>query len=124
MLVEAFKAGISLDADSDEHPGETILQHAAANGDEQLVGLLVRYGAALDRRNEKGETALGYACAYGHFGVVRLLVEAGAEVNAIESDPEVGLSWTALDSCRDKPEIGAYLRAHGAKTWEELKAER
>jgi ankyrin repeat protein len=124
MLEEAFKAGLSPDADPDEHPGQTLLQHAAANGDEKMVGLLVRFGAALERRNEQGETALGYACAYGHFGVVRLLVEAGADVNAVEADPEVGLSWTALDSCRDKPQIAACLRAHGAKTWEELKAER
>jgi ankyrin repeat protein len=124
MLEEAFKAGLSPDADPDQHLGQTLLHHAAANGGEELVALLIRYGAALERRNEKGETALGYACAYGHLGVVRLLVEAGAEVNAVECDPEVGLSWTALDSCGDKPEIAAYLRAHGAKTWEELKAGR
>jgi hypothetical protein len=123
LLEVAFAAGLHPDADPEEHPGETLLQHAAANGDDQVVSLLIRYGAALERRNEKGETALGYACAWGHLGVVRLLVEAGADVNAVEFDPEVGIQWTALDSCRDKLEIAAYLRAHGAKTGEELKDE-
>ena len=123
LLEEAFKAGLSPDADPDEHPGETLLQHAAANGDEEMVRVLLMYGAALERRNDRGETALGYACAYGHSGVVRLLAEAGADVNAIELGPEDGLAWTALDSCRGKPEIAAYLRSHGAKTWEELRGE-
>jgi ankyrin repeat protein len=121
MLEAAFAAGLSPDAGSEPVPGQTFLQNVAADGDERCVALALRYGAKVDRRNNRGETALGYACSWDQFGVVKLLVDAGADVNAIEHDPEDDFRSTALDGCREKPEIFAYLRAHGAKHYSELK---
>ena len=119
-IESAFKAGLSPDPHR-EPPGQTFLQHAAANGNAEWLRLALRYGANPKRRSSSGETALGYACSWNQLVAVRLLIEAGADVNAIEDDPDTGYRCTALDCAKD-PEIIAYLRAHGAKRLDELEA--
>lgn len=123
MLETAFTAGLSPDAGQGDEETQTFLQAAAADGDRHMVDLALRFGAQVDKRNHRGETALGYACSWGHFPVVKLLVEAGAEINALETDPEDGISTTALDACTSASstaEIGEYLRSLGAKKAHEL----
>ena len=58
--------------------GKTVLILAAAQGHEDMVGLLARHRAALDRSDKFGNTALYYAAAGNHSGVVEILIEAGA----------------------------------------------
>lgn len=58
--------------------GRTALILAAAKGYEDMVELLVRHRAALDRSDKFGNTALFYAAAGDHSGVVEILIEAGA----------------------------------------------
>jgi hypothetical protein len=113
----AFQAGLSPDCGPKE-PHETFLQHAAANDDEELVRLALRYGADIERRNNEWETALGYAAAWASHAVVQMLVEAGADVNVVEGTKQDQYS-TALDSAHKRPETAGYLRQHGAKKWSE-----
>ncbi|GAB1603336.1 ankyrin repeat and SAM domain-containing protein 6-like [Argonauta hians] len=68
------------DADDDEI---TALQMAAANGQEQVVRLLLMRGAALDKPNMAGWTPLMQACRHGHTNVVALLLQNKADYNAL-----------------------------------------
>lgn len=120
LLLAAFEAGLSPDADDDPFPAQTFLQAVAADGDGKAVALCIRFGAQLERRNHSGETALGYACSWGHLSVVKLLVEAGADINAVEHDPEDDVRNTALDSAMKHPDVVDYLRGIGAKRIVEL----
>ena len=119
LLETAFKAGLSPNACQAGHC-QPLLQHAAAQGDLDLLRLLICHGANLELRNEDGEVALGYACSWGQLEAVKILVEAGADVNAIEVDPETGYRNTPLDCTRQYPEIAAYLRGCGGRHLDEL----
>jgi hypothetical protein len=120
LLEAAFQAGLSPDAQSEPEGCQTLLQHAAAEGEVDKLRLLLRYGADPEKRNDAGEVALGYACSWGQLEAAKVLVEAGADVNAIEQDPETGHRNTPLDCAGRYPEIAAYLRDRGAKHLTEL----
>ena len=68
------------DVDEDE---TTALQMAAANGQEQVVRLLLMKGAALDKANMAGWTSLMQASRHGHTNVVALLLQNKADINAL-----------------------------------------
>ena len=65
-------------------------------------------------------TPLHYASANGHKGIVELLIAKGANVNANDEDGETPLDWAIL---LNQSETANFLRKHGGKTGEELKAE-
>lgn len=50
-------------------------------GHEEMVTLLVEFGAALDGTSENGMTPLSYAAAAGHMNLVSLLCKKGARVS-------------------------------------------
>lgn len=51
-------------------------------GHEEVVTLLLEFGACLDGMSENGMTALCYAAAAGHMTLVCLLVKRGARVSS------------------------------------------
>lgn len=51
-------------------------------GHEEVVTLLLEFGACLDGMSENGMTALCYAAAAGHMKLVCLLVKRGARVSS------------------------------------------
>jgi len=59
-----------------------IIQVAAANGQEQIVRLLLERGATVDKPNSAGWTPLLHAVRHGHSTVAALLLQNGANVNA------------------------------------------
>lgn len=65
--------------DDDEN---TPLQVAAANGNEQVVRLLIMRGAGLDKANLFGWTPLLQAARFGHNSIVGLLSQHQADVHA------------------------------------------
>lgn len=97
LLLAAFEAGLSPDADDEPSPVQTFLQAVAADGDVEALALCIRFGADLERRNRSGETALGYACSWGHLPVVKLLVEAPRSTpsRTIPKTPSAIPRWTA-----------------------------
>ena len=121
LLTLAFAAGLHPD-DLSEPSHQTLLQHAAAEGDLDRLELLLCYGADPEKQNKSGEVALGYACSWGQLAATRRLVEAGAKVNVVEEDPATGYRNTPLDCAHRFPEIVEYLRRVGAKHLEELEA--
>lgn len=50
-------------------------------GHEEVVTLLLDFGAAIDGTSENGMTALSYAAAAGHMNIVSLLCRKGAKVS-------------------------------------------
>jgi hypothetical protein len=111
LFEAAFAAGLS--PDSTEVLTIPLLHQAAADGNESLVALALRYGADVERRSREGESALGYAISRSHLSVVRALVRAGANVNGIEQSPE-GFLWTPLAACTDAA-IEEFLVQRGAR---------
>lgn len=118
-LEAAFEAGLHPDAGPLDSL-DTMLVHAACDGDVGLIRLCLRYGADPERRTLSGEVALGYAATWGQLEAVKALVEGGADVNAIEEDPETGCRNTPLDCTQAHPEIAEYLRSMGALHLSEL----
>ena len=115
------------DADTgwDIDEGLTPLHFAAGRGHEEIVELLITKGASVNVRDDDGWTPLHFTSDYVHKEIAELLIDKGADVNAKAND---GL--TALDVAthpgnpnKNKSEITALLRKHGAKTGEELKAQ-
>jgi ankyrin repeat protein/L-ascorbate metabolism protein UlaG (beta-lactamase superfamily) len=76
--------------------GRTPLHLAAFNGRDDVVALLIRKGAEVDRRETHYDlTPLHMAAWKGHAGAARLLLEAGADLNARERDNETPLYYAA-----------------------------
>lgn len=91
--------------------GQTSLFIAARKGNLMMTETLLAAGAdpnladATERQTPLHEVVE----SSGRIEIVRALVEAGADVNAKNNRPQ-----TPLQLAVNKPEIAAYLRAHGA----------
>ena len=78
-------------SDTGEYEGKTALMWAAETGQDDIVRMLLDYGAMVDRGNAKGGTALMYAAVAGQTEAIRELVAAGANPNH-----RVRHGWTPL----------------------------
>lgn len=65
-------------------------------GHEEVVTLLLEFGACLDGISENGMTALCYAAAAGHMKLVCLLVKKGATVDHLDKKGQCALVHSAL----------------------------
>jgi ankyrin repeat protein len=109
-------------ANADPESRHRALALAAQHGHAEIVRLLLDAGEESSRYNPGGthahSTPLHQAVVAGHDAVVRLLVERGAKLNIkdtiYQSTP---LGWARYAG---QTEMETYLRAHGAKTAEEL----
>ncbi|KAJ3513639.1 hypothetical protein NMY22_g14979 [Coprinellus aureogranulatus] len=70
---------------------EVCLHEACRKGKDDVVSLLLKYGANPDIQDFNQWTPLHYACASKHAKCTEILLEAGANINAQEDD-----GWTAL----------------------------
>ena len=75
-ILQSGEVGVN-SADEGEISG---LQVAAANGQTEIVSLLVSRGANIEHENSSGWTALQQAAQHGHTSVVTILLEAGCDV--------------------------------------------
>jgi len=96
---------------------ETILHYAAMRGCTEIVKLLISKGANINLKNEGGQTPLHIASLNEHYRMVELLVSNGANVNDITKAGNTALDMFPGGKASD------FLRKHGGKTGEELKAE-
>ncbi len=95
---------------------------AAQHGHAEIVRLLLDAGEDPNRYNPDGNhahsTPLHQAALAGHTAVVRLLVERGARLDIKDTIYQgTPLGWAIHAG---QTAIETYLRAHGAKTTEEL----
>ena len=71
--------------------GHSALHHAAMDGNEKNLKLLLRLGADINLATKDGQTALHEAIMFDQIGAVKILLNAGANVNQPNND-----GWTAL----------------------------
>jgi ankyrin repeat protein len=67
--------------DQTDEDGRTALMHAAIDGNEQFVKLLLQKGANKDAQDKGGFSALHFAAQDYRVDVVRLLIQAGAKID-------------------------------------------
>jgi cytohesin len=110
-----------VDANTQTRSENTPLHAAAFRGHVDVIELLLAHGADVNARDVRGWIPLHQAVDQGHALAAELLVTKGAEVNARMK----GGGFTTLDLAylREQNGLAAFLRNHGAKTGEELKAE-
>ncbi|NXP02483.1 TANC1 protein, partial [Thinocorus orbignyianus] len=65
-------------------------------GHEEVVTLLLEFGAAIDGPSENGMTALSYAAAAGHMNIVSLLCKRGAKADYVDKKGQCPLVHSAL----------------------------
>uniref|UniRef100_A0A8C3TY39 Tetratricopeptide repeat, ankyrin repeat and coiled-coil containing 1 n=1 Tax=Catharus ustulatus TaxID=91951 RepID=A0A8C3TY39_CATUS len=65
-------------------------------GHEEVVTLLLEFGAAIDGASENGMTALSYAAAAGHMNIVSLLCRKGAKADLADKKGQCALVHSAL----------------------------
>lgn len=106
----ALDAGATIDR-GDERHGNTPLILAANHGHTELVRLLVRSGANLNRSNDDGVGALIAAVMSGHQAAAQILIEQGANLNATDRHGRTALT---LAEQNGQSAIAAMLRAAGA----------
>ncbi|NXJ77986.1 TANC1 protein, partial [Trogon melanurus] len=70
-------------------------------GHEEVVTLLLEFGAAVDGTSENGMTALSYAAAAGHMNIVSLLCKKGAKADYVDKKGQCALVHSALRGHRD-----------------------
>ncbi|XP_023667286.2 protein TANC1 isoform X2 [Paramormyrops kingsleyae] len=75
-------------------------------GHQEMVSLLLEFGAAVDCVSENGMTPLCLAAAAGHLGLVNLLCKRGGKVDHLDKSGQCPLVHAAL---RGYPEIIQYL---------------
>ncbi len=77
-----------------ERDGGTSLMSAAANGNTELLKLLLKYGADPDLPGDGKATAL--MSATGHTEIFKILVNHGANIHARDNYGRTILIWAAL----------------------------
>ncbi|NXU53944.1 TANC1 protein, partial [Turnix velox] len=70
-------------------------------GHEEVVTLLLEFGAAIDGMSENGMTALSYAAAAGHMNIVTMLCKKGAKADCVDKKGQCALVHSALRGHRD-----------------------
>jgi ankyrin repeat protein len=91
--------------------GRTPLHWAAEQGRVEIVRLLCDRGADVEAHTIKGSRPLHSAAYNGHISIViELIEERNAEINARSDDGLTALTFAVV---MDKPDIAAYLIAHG-----------
>jgi len=85
----------------------------AAIGQPELIGPLIRAGAAINATDENGRTPLHYAARAGDADSAALLLDAGARIDMGDA-----LGWTALhEACSyGRAQVVALLLDRGAET--------
>lgn len=104
-----LRVGVAVDTRG--YGGLTALSHAARNGDQTMVALLLANGADPNIVDDAGNTPLLYAARGRHGAVVDVLVKASANVNVADQNGK-----TPLMIAIEEDDLGAVdiLTAHGA----------
>ena len=75
---------------------QTPVHAAAADGNCEVIALLLQHGAQIDARSKSGATPLFAACEAGHAAAAEALIERGAEVWGLTASSENCMYIAAL----------------------------
>ena len=116
------------------------MHKAVARGNEEIVKYLINNGANLNIKDKRQRTPLHWAAFAMRKNMCELLILNGVDINPIDDDNLTPIDLTPSPKKIEKSESGdltlgvpaismggenkvrAYLRKHGGKTAEELKA--
>ena len=130
-----------VDINAKDKEGDAPLHKAVARGNEEIVEYLINKGASLNIKDNWERTPLHWVTLGGRKKVAELLITKGADVNAKDENDRTPLDFTPAPKKTEESESGdlnlgvpaismggeskirTYLRKHGGKTSEELKAE-
>jgi len=117
----------SANVDALDRYRETPLHAAADEGHKEIAELLIANGADVDGKyntNYNTKTPLHYAAGEGHKEIIELLIANGADVDVKTPGQNTALDLAVTRAIFSKhTEIVDFIRKHGGKTGEELKAE-
>lgn len=83
-LMKAIKRGAYINIRN--NAGWTPLMFAVAEGEPNIVSVVLEHGPDLNRTENDGWNALHFAAARGNVDIVRLLLKAGMDAKATTSD--------------------------------------
>jgi ankyrin repeat protein len=99
--------------------GSTAIMYAAANGDLELVGALIKAGANVKLANQFGTSAITEAAIIGSAPIIDALLKAGADPNFRTPDGETPLMAAArsgkIDAAKVLLDTGADINSK--ETW-------
>jgi ankyrin repeat protein len=99
------------DLEVKDNNGETPLQEAALEGNDDLVKFLLDKKADVNTKNNKGNTPLLNVAHQGRISIVRLLLANKADVNSKNNDGNTPLQLAVLQGHNDVAEL---LRQYGS----------
>jgi len=91
----------------------TPLMIASAEGNEEVVSILIQAGSDVNAKNELGRTSLMFSANYGFFEIAEMLLENGARADTVANDES---GWPAIiaASFNGHRDIVRLLLEHGA----------
>ena len=81
ILVKLLEKGASIEAHDNNFLTPLMVAAAAREGSEECTKLLVRRGAAVQKRSRANDSALLFAALNGNLNAAAILLDAGAELN-------------------------------------------
>ena len=107
------KLRLGFDVDTVDSGGRTLLMEATIWKNHELMEVLLRGGANVNKRDKRDWTALHFAVQEDDLIATKMLVEAGAEVNA-QDDYGNNVVLRSVSAFRGNGEVIQFLKAHGA----------
>ena len=119
--IEAVKQNLAAGTEADKKDifQKTALHEAARKGRKEIAELLISKGADMNARDSLTLTPLHYAAVSDHKKIAELLIAKGANINEINKYDRTPLDVAIM---KKHTETVNFLRKHGGKTGEELKA--
>lgn len=109
MVAYFIESGADINAKVDSMGNATMLHLAAMHSNEDIIQLLIDFGAIVDAKSAKLYTPLHCAAKYGNVKAAELLIKAGADIEATTH------KWfTPLHLGATQPNITRALIDHGA----------
>ncbi len=106
-------AVIDVNERSEHTDGNTLLMYAIEKDHNEIVKLLLDYGADVEEKNEKGDTTLGFvASSWGDvLKTIEMLLDRGANINAQNNEGSTPLMEAVK---ANEPEAAIFLIDKGA----------
>ena len=115
-LKKFLDEGVPVDLTDEE--GWSLLHHAAALGQVEVISLLHEKGCHVDMLDNEGRTPLHYAATNGDIETIRLLIAMDSNVNSVDNEGNTPLKWSVM--CEQNAAIGELTKHRGTVDIEEV----